>query len=119
MGLLPADHVALAKQFRLRPFEARFANGASFGMSFPGVRGDESIALAGLTPGGLLRFSLPGDTPRIGLDVGAGVEPLEPALHTVAIRPDDGELDMIWRGARAYDGYRWLSKLTQLHAEVN
>ena len=119
MGLLPRDHVALAKQFRLKPFDARFANGASFGMHFSGLTGDEAIALGGLTPGGLLRFSLPGETPRIGLDLGAGLKELEPVLHTVSIRPEDGELDMIWRGAHAYGGYRWLSKMTRLHAEVN
>lgn len=118
MGLLPDDHVALAKQFRLKPFEARFANGASLGMSFSDVDGDEPIALGGLTPDGLLKFSLPGDRPRIGLDLGAGVKELEPQLHTVSIRPDDLELDMIWRGAQRYDGYRWLSKMTKLHAEV-
>jgi hypothetical protein len=119
MGLLPRDHVALAKQFRLKPFEARFANGASLGMQFSGLKGDESIALAGLRPEGLLTFSLPADTPRIGLDLGGGVNELEPFLHTISIRPDDLELDMIWRGAHRYDGYRWLSKMTKLHAEVH
>jgi hypothetical protein len=119
MGLLPRDHVALAKQFRLKPFEARFANGASIGMLFSSLKGDESIALAGLIPEGLLKFSLPAETPRIGLDLGAGLQELEPLLHTVSIRPDELELDMIWRGAQPYDGYRWLSKMTKLHAEVH
>jgi hypothetical protein len=119
MGLLPRDHVALAKQFRLKPFEARFANGASLGMQFSGLKGDEPIALAGLRPDGLLKFSLPAETPRIGLDLGGGLHELEPLLHTISIRPDDLELDMIWRGAHRYDGYRWLSKMTKLHAEVH
>lgn len=118
MGLLPKDHVALAKQSRLKPYETHFANGASLGLMFADLKGDEPVALAGLTPGGLLRFSLPGDVPRIGLDLGSGVKELEPQLHTVSIRPDDEEVDMIWRGACPYPGYHWLPKMTRLEAEV-
>lgn len=119
MGLLPKNHVALAKQWRLRPMEAQFANGASFGMIFPSLRGDETVVLGRLTPEGLLTFSLPGDQPAIGLDLGTGLQPLEPHLHTVSIRPDDREVDLIWRGAHTHPGYAWLSKnLTMLHAEV-
>lgn len=118
MGLLPNDHVALAKQSRLRPMEAQFANGASFGMIFPDLKGDESVALGGLTPDGLLKFSLPGDTPAIGLDLGAGIQELAPQLHSVSIRPDDQEVDLIWRGAQGYEGYGWLPKMTRLHAEI-
>ena len=119
MGLLPKDHVALAKQSRLRPMEAQFANGASIGMIFPTLKGDESVALNGLTPTGLLTFSLPGETPSIGLDLGPGMQELQPQLHTVSIRPDDQELDLIWRGAYAYGGYSWLPKMTRLYAEVH
>jgi hypothetical protein len=118
MGLLPQNHVALAKQSRLRPMEAQFANGASLGMIFASFRGDEPVVLGRLTPDGLLKFSLPGDTPSIGLDLGQGMQPLEPKLHTVSIRPDDQELDLIWRGAQTYAGYSWLPKMTRLLAEV-
>jgi hypothetical protein len=118
MGLLPKNHVALAKQSRLRPMGAQFANGASFGMIFASLAGDESVVLGRLTPDGVLKFSLPGDTPSIGLDLGQGVQPLEPRLHTVSIRPDEQELDLIWRGAQTYEGPSWLSKMTRLQAEV-
>jgi hypothetical protein len=119
MGLLPQDHVALAKQSRLRPMEAQFANGASFGMRFPALKGDEPISLGGLTSDGLLKFSLPGETPSIGLDLGSGLRELLPQVHTVSIRPDDNELDLIWRGAQAYEGYSWLPNMTRLYAEVH
>jgi hypothetical protein len=118
MGLLPKNHVALAKQSRLRPLDAQFANGASFGMIFVKLKGDEPVVLGRLTPDGVLKFSLPGDTPSIGLDLGEGVQPLEPRLHTVSIRPEDQELDLIWRGAQTYEGYSWLPKMTRLQAEV-
>ena len=98
--------------------EAQFANGASFGMIFSRFTGDEPVMLGRLTPDGLLKFSLPGDTPSIGLDLGQGVQPLEPRLHTVSIRPDEQELDLIWRGAQTYEGTSWLPKMTRLQAEV-
>jgi hypothetical protein len=119
MGLVPQDHVALAKQSRLRPLPTRFANGASLGMVFADLRGDETVSLDGLTPDGHLEFSLPGDTPTIRLDLGSGAQELSPHLHTVSIRPDDREVDLVWRGARPYEGYAWLPKLTRLEAEVH
>ena len=67
---------------------------------------------------GHVKFSLPGDTPKVGLDLGSGMQELSPQLHTVSIRPDDAELDLIWRGAQAYEGYAGLSKVTRLDAEV-
>ena len=118
MGLLPKHHVALAKQSRLRPMEAQFANGASFGMIFAAFKGDEDVVIGRLTRDGLLKFSLPGDTPAIGLDLGRGTQPLEAQLHTVSIRPDDLALDLIWRGAQVYPGYDWLPKMTRLEVEV-
>ena len=118
IGMLPKDHVTLAKQFRLRPFEAQFANGASIGMLFSDLTGDEPVELKGFSAEGMLTFSLPGDRPQMSLDVGAGLNALESKLHTVSIRPDDGEIDLIWRGAQTYGGYRSLSKITKLHAEV-
>jgi hypothetical protein len=118
MGLLPRNHVALAKQSKLRPNEAQFANGASFGMIFATFKGDEDVVLGRLTPEGVLKFSLPADTPAIGLDLGQGMQPLAPKLHTVSIRPDDRELDLIWSGAQTYEGYAWLPKMTRLMAEV-
>jgi len=118
MGLLPKNHVALAKQSRLRPMEARFANGASLGLIFASFKGDEPVVLGRLTPDCLLKFSLPGDTPTIGLDLGRGMQPLDPHLHTVSIRPDDLALDLIWRGAQVYPGYDWLSKMSKLEVSV-
>jgi hypothetical protein len=118
LGLVPRNHVALAKQFRLPTSEARFNNGASHGLIFPTLSGTESIALRGLSPDGVLDFSLPGDPPRISLDIGLGERELEARLHTVSIRPDDLEMDLVWRGACAYEGYGWLPRMTRLHAEV-
>jgi hypothetical protein len=119
LGLLPKNYIALAKQFKLPSFHPRFNNGASFGMMFRDMKGDESISLRGFTPGGLLKFSLPGETPSISLDIGLGEQQLVGRLHTVSVRPDDLEVDLVWRGALEYEGYSWLPQMKRLHAEVH
>jgi hypothetical protein len=118
LGLLPKNHVALAKQSRLRPMEALFANGASIGLTFSTFTGDEAVTLGRLSPGGVLKFMLPGETPKIGLDLGQGMRELQPQVHTVSIRPDDLELDLIWRGAQTYPGYGWLSNVSRVEVDV-
>ncbi len=119
MGLLPKNHIALAKQSRLPILEAYFNNGASFGMIFANFEQAGEVILGGLTPNGLLRFSLPVEVPRILLDLGLGTQEPRPRLHTLSIRPDDAELDLIWRGACVYPGYGWLPRMKRLHAEVH
>jgi hypothetical protein len=119
MGLVPPDHVALAKQSRFKPLVGQFGNGASLGLMFTSLRGDEAVTLGGLSPDGRMRFNLPGDRPRVVLDIGLGEQTPDPVLHTVSIRPDDGEIDLIWRAAVPYEGYSWLPKMKRLHAEVS
>jgi hypothetical protein len=119
MGLLPRNHIALAKQSRLPLLESHFNNGASFGMIFSNFKQDSEIVLSGLTPAGLLRFTLPAEVPQIGLDLGPGMQQLDARVHTVSVRPDEAEFDLIWRGACVYPGYSWLPKMKRLHAEVH
>jgi hypothetical protein len=88
-------------------------------MVFPHLKGNETVALDGLSPDGILELDLPGETPSIVLDIGRGEERVESRLHTVSIRPDDGELDLIWRGATLYEGYTWFTKMKQLHAAAS
>ena len=119
LGLLPAHHMALAKQWKLPSFSARFHNGASVGLMCTELKNDETLRLEGLSPNGPLEFSLPGETPTIILDIGKGEQQLVAKLDTVSIRPDDLELDLIWRGVCVYEGYSWLPQMKRLHAEVH
>jgi hypothetical protein len=119
MGWVPKNHIALAKQFRLPTYEAHFNNGASLGMSFKSLHPDEQMTLKGLTPEGFVTFRLPGDVPQIVLDIGRGEQQVESRLHTVSIRPDDSEVDLIWQGCCVYEGYSWWPKMQRLHAEVH
>jgi hypothetical protein len=118
MKLLPRNHVALARQMRLPPFEAQFHNGASLGLLFPELKHDELICLRGLTHDGKLDFQLPGETPRIALDTGNGDQLLEPRMHTVSIRPDDLEIDIVWGGTLTFGPYAKLATLRRLQANV-
>jgi len=119
MGLLPEHHIALAKQSKLPSYHPRLNNGASYGMLFSGLNGNETVSLRGLSPAGRLEFALPGETPQIMLDIGSGAQQLAARLDTVNIRPDDLEVDLIWRGACVYAGYSWLPQMKRLCAEVH
>ncbi len=119
LGLVPKNHIARARQFQLPSYLPRFNNGASQGMLFENIEGGENIRLLGLTPGGDLKFALPTETPEVSLDTGDGAQPLRARLDTVTIRPDDLEIDLIWRAPCVYEGYSWLPSMKRLQAEVH
>jgi hypothetical protein len=118
LGLVPKGQMALARQFRLPSFDVRFNSGASPGLAVPFLRGGEPVHLLNLTRDGDLRFQLPTDTPRLALDIGLGVRELQPVLHTVCIRVDDRQVDLVWRGAHPYPGVEWLPEMKRMVAEV-
>jgi hypothetical protein len=118
LRMLPANHVALAKQMRLPPFDELFANGASLGLCLDDVKSDEAIGLRGLTRDGALDFRLPGDEPRMSIDLGKGEQSMTPRIHTVSIRPDDMQLDMVWCASMPFGPYSRLGKLQRLEAWV-
>jgi hypothetical protein len=72
-----------------------------------------------LTPEGLLQFNLPGESPRMVLDIGFGAKEMDPVLHTVLIRAEDNQVDLIWRGSQSYPGLDWLPEMKTLVAEVD
>lgn len=84
-------------------FDARFFNAAAPGLVAPGrLRGDEPVALIGVSPDGPLRFALPGVTPG-GAAVSRtdGARPLAFALDTVALAPDDRRVTLVWSATAA------------------
>lgn len=118
LGLVPRGQIALARRFQLPSFDVRFNNGASLGLAMPHLAGGESMRLLGLTPSGSLEFSLPADTPRLMLDIGLGQNELPPALHTVCVRMDEMQVDLVWRGAHEYPGIDWLPEMPRMRAEI-
>ena len=115
---VPRGQVALSRQLKLPSYHPLFNNGASSGLMFDSLVGNEPVQLMGLSDGGDLKFSLPADRPAMSLDLGHGEKQLAPFLHTVCIRPEDHEVDLIWRGAQSYPGVDWLPQMTRLKAQV-
>lgn len=118
LGLIWKDHIVLARKNKLPGFHVRFMQGASPGLSFPHLKGNETIKLRGLTPEGMLRFTLPGESPTLRLDIGDGFRNLVPVLHTVCIRGEERQVDLVWRGSLPYPGIEYLAEMTTLSAEV-
>jgi len=114
LGLVPKGQVALARQFKLPSFDARFNNGASPGLVLPFLSGGESVKLLNMTLEGQLNFFLPTETPRIVFDIGLGENELKPVLHTVCIRLAERQLDLVWRGAHEYPGFDWLQEMKRM-----
>jgi hypothetical protein len=119
LGLVPRGQIALGRQFRLPSFDVRFNNGASLGLVFPNLAPSILLRLAGLTPEGMLSFTLPESWPSIMLDIGLGENVVPTALHTVAIYVEERRVDIIWRGAHPYPGNDWLPEMRQLRHEVH
>lgn len=119
MGVVPSGQVALARQFKLPSFDTRFNNGAPPGLVLPYLSGGEYVTLLNLSPEGWITFFLPKDRPRVMLDIGLGENELEPRLHTVCIRMEDREVDLVWGAYHPYPGVDWLPEMKRMQVEVN
>ena len=116
--LVPADQREAYVQNGLPDMDFRFFNGASAGLSLPFLNGDEVVRTSNLSPEGRLDFRLPGDAPRLGLDIGSGIEVPDVVLHTVQIRMEERQLDLVWRAAIPYPGRDWLPRMRKMQVVV-
>jgi hypothetical protein len=96
----------------------RFFNGASEGLVLPYLAGDEIVSTRNLTAEGELDFRLPGDRPRIALDLGAGGTEATVVLQTVMVRLEEHEVDLVWRAAFDYPGPDWLPQMRRMEVLV-
>lgn len=116
--LLPADQREPYLKHGLRDMDFRFFNGASDGLVMPFLQGGEPVSTENLTPDGRLSFQLPRERPRIGLDIGDGVQEPPVVLQTVMIRMDDRQVDLVWRGAVPYRGPDWLPEMRKMEVSI-
>jgi hypothetical protein len=112
--LVPAEHRDAYLMHGLRDMDFRYFNGASPGLALPYLAGDEEVATANLCPAGVLAFHLPGERPRLGLDIGRGLEEPEPLIQTLMVRMEDRQIDLVWRGAVSYPGLDWLPTMRKM-----
>ena len=116
--LVPPEQRELHSKTRLPDIDFRYFNGASPELAVPYLQGNEPISLENLRPDGPLLFGLPGERPKIVLDIGFGPKELPPFLHTVMIRSDDMAVDLTWRGHTTYPGPDWLPLMKKLEIHI-
>jgi hypothetical protein len=116
--LVPADQREAYVNNGLPDMDFRFFSGASPGLVFPYLIGWEQVVAENLSPEGILSFRLPLDTPHLGLDIGSGVQEPRVVTHTVMIRMEDRQVDLVWRGAVPYPGPDWLPQMRKMEVLV-
>jgi hypothetical protein len=115
---VPAGQREQYLQAKLPDMDFRFFNGASPGLTAPYLAGSEVVLLSNLSPEGELLFQLPGERPGIGLDLGDGLQEPEVVLHTVLIRMEERQVDLVWRAATPYAGPDSLPALKKLEVVI-
>jgi hypothetical protein len=113
-AVVPQDQREMYAKTELPDMDFRFFNGASHGLAVPFLSGGEWVHLTNLTPDNELHFRIPDDRPRIGLDIGQGVQEPAVVLHTVMVRVDELQVDLVWRGAVEYPGPDWLPQMRKM-----
>jgi hypothetical protein len=116
--LVPKEHRDAYTKNELPDMDFRFFNGASAGLVFPYLSGGEKVVAENLSAEGTISFQLPQDQPCLGLDIGAGVQEPQAVMHTVMIRMEDCQVDVVWRGAIPYPGPDWLPKMRKMEVLV-
>jgi hypothetical protein len=116
--LVPAEQRDLYAQTELPDMDFRFFNGASQGLALPFLNGDEKVRAANLTPEGDISFQLPGERPKMGIDIGQGLNEPSVVLHTVMIRMEERQVDLVWRAAAPYPGPDWLPQMWKMEVLV-
>lgn len=109
--VIPESQRALYEQTALPSMDFTFFNGASPGLAVPFLNGDEKVHCVNLSPERDLSFQLPGNRPFLNIDVGLGEQQPECFLHTVMIRMEERQIDLVWRGACTYPGPDWLPEM--------
>jgi hypothetical protein len=116
--LVPSEHRDAYRKHGLPDMDFRFFSGASRGLAMPYLTGHEQIVTENLAPEGVLAFRLPGEQPRIVLDIGSGPQTPQVVLHTVMVRMDERQVDLVWRGAVPYPGRDWFPEMRKMEVHV-
>ena len=116
--LVPASQRDAYVKNGLPDMDFRFFSSGSPGLDLPFLTGTEEIATRNLSPEGLLSFQLPGECPRMGLDIGSGMQQPDVVLHTVMIHMERQQVDLVWRGAVPYPGLDWFPHMRKMEVEI-
>jgi hypothetical protein len=98
-------------------FDARFLQVAPPSLIVPGhLRGDEPVALRGLTADGVLQFHLPAVAPSVTYRLDDGRVERPALLDTVILEPDAGRVVLVWRAALVCD--KKALRVREVHAAL-
>ncbi len=83
-----------------KKFSFRCMNGASLGLQFPFLKGNEECRLINIYPNRPdFRFRLPADIPELWVDGRNGkLKETTSVLQTIIIEPEEDRLSVVWRG---------------------
>jgi hypothetical protein len=96
-GFAQAD--IMEKKPALQKISFLAAQGASLGLQFPYLQGNEQIELINILPDIHSFIQLPGERPVIHVDGRKGnLLSTEPVLHSIKIEPFPRRVSLIWRG---------------------
>jgi hypothetical protein len=116
--LVPAEHRELYAKTQLPDMDFRFFNGASPGLVVPYLQGGEMIRTVNVTEEGEYDFYLPVDPIKVGLDIGTGIIEPPVVMHTVMIRMEEHQVDLVWCGAVPYPGPDWFPQMLKMDVFV-
>jgi hypothetical protein len=116
--LVPPAQRKLYERSQLPAMDFRFFNGASAALALPFLSGAEQMRLVNLDAQGDTQFNLPDERPFVGLDIGQGMQEPRVVLHTVMIRMEDRQVDLVWRGAVPYPGPDWLPEMKKMEVLI-
>lgn len=103
---------------RLPPMNFDFFNGASSGLVFAYLKGDEVISTRNLTPSGECVFQLPSERPVLSLELDKQHHQPHANLYTVMIRMEDNQVDLTWCGIVNCPSLEWLVTRTHIQFDV-
>ena len=117
--VVPPHQRADYRKTGLRTMDFGFFNGGSRGLVRPYLEPGERIAFRNLHRSGDVLGALPSAWPTLSLDIGeGGMRTQRSVLHTVVIRLDALEMDLVWRAAFPYPGLDFLPQLRRLHVDA-
>ena len=91
-----------------------FYNGASPGLRFPYLKGDEVITLMYMDPEHpKFQFQLPGIRPTLRIDVGSGEKLMQSVIHTIEVYKPTNQVTVVWRGSVYYSGLESMKEFTK------
>jgi hypothetical protein len=115
---MPESEHKLMKSTRLPIMDFKFFSGASEGLSFPYILGQEIIKTTNMTPSGLCYFKLPNEKPSVSLTINKIHYEPKPELYTVMIRMEERQVDLTWCAYIKCPDSEWFTSIKNVELKI-